>query len=353
MTRTLNEANFVIRHSGFVICAALAVLLLPAATSAQDPSLRFGGVIPQEVDTIYERGLAWLAANQQENGDWRSSGQDGAGVTGICLMAFLASGEDPNFGRYANNVRRAIRNIVSQQDSTTGYIQSSMYHHGFAMLALAEAYGAVDEERLWSESGGKAKSLATVLDLAVRCAATSQKNNRFGGWRYSPEARDSDTSVTGAVLMGLFACRNAGLDVPDETVNTALDYMRRCTGRDGSVAYYGTSGMGESMNRSSIATLVLSVGKQKESAEFPMVLKHISSRLEHQERSYPEYFRYYMAQALFQGDYDSWQKWNTAVVRQLHDGQASDGSFPGGAYGTGMALLALGLNYRFLPIYER
>jgi hypothetical protein len=342
-----------IRHSSFVICAMFVAVLPPKLSLAQDPSLRFGGVIPQEVDSIYERGLGWLAANQQDEGDWRNSGQDGPGVTGICLMAFLASGEDPNFGRYAGNVRRAIRHIVSQQNTTTGYIQNSMYHHGFAMLALAEAYGAVDETRLWSESDAKARPLAQVLDLAIRSAATAQKNNRFGGWRYSPDARDSDTSVTGAVLMGLLACRNAGLDVPDETLDTALEYMRRCTGRDGSVAYYGTSGMGESMNRSSIATLVLSVGKKKECDEFPLVLKHISSRLEHQERSYPEYFRYYMAQALFQGDYDAWQKWNTAIVRQLHQAQASDGGFPGGAYGTGMSLLALALNYRFLPIYER
>jgi hypothetical protein len=350
----LGALPFVIRHSSFVIGVAFLTLLPLSTTPAQDPSLRFGGAIPQEVDAIYERGLAWLAANQQNSGDWQNSGQDGAGVTGICLMAFLASGEDPNFGRYAGNVRRAIRNIVTQQDTTTGYIQSSMYHHGFAMLALAEAYGAVDESRLWMESDGKAaRPLASVLDLAVRCAATSQKNNRFGGWRYSPDAKDSDTSVTGAVLMGLLACRNAGLDVPDETVNAALDYMRRSTGRDGSVAYYGTAGMGESMNRSSIATLVLAVGKQKDSEEFPLVLKHISSRLEHQERSYPEYFRYYMAQALFQGDYEAWQKWNAAVVRQLAGVQSGDGSFPGGAYSTGMSLLALALNYRFLPIYER
>lgn len=348
-----SRSSVVIGHWSLVICAALVVLLCPSTASAQDPALRFGGAIPQEVDTIYERGLAWLAANQQENGDWQNSGQNGPGVTGICLMAFLASGEDPNFGRYAANVRRSIRSIVSQQNETTGYIEGSMYHHGFAMLALAEAYGAVDEARLWSESEAKSKPLSQVLDLAVRCAATAQKNNRFGGWRYSPDARDSDTSVTGAVLMGLLACRNAGLDVPDETINTGLDYMRRSTGRDGSVAYYGTSGMGESMNRSSIASLVFSVGKQKESEEFPLVLKHISSRLEHQERSYPEYFRYYMAQALFQGDYESWQKWNAATVRLLHGDQAEDGSFPGGAYGTGMSLLALGLNYRFLPIYER
>jgi hypothetical protein len=335
------------------VVTLILVVVFCHGSFAQDPVLRFGGAIPAEVDTVYERGLSWLANSQQEDGEWQNSGQNGAGVTGICLMAFLASGEDPNFGRYAVNIRRAIRNIVAQQDATTGYIQSGMYHHGFAMLALAEAYGTVDESRLWSEGDSKAKALSKVLDLAVRCAATSQKNNRFGGWRYSPDARDSDTSVTGAVLMGLLACRNAGLDVPDETVNAALEYMRNCTGRDGTVAYYGTAGMGESMNRSSIATLVFSVGKQKEREEFPLVLKHITSRLEHQERSYPEYFRYYMAQALFQGDYESWQKWNAATVRQLAQTQGADGSFPGGAYGTGMSLLALALNYRFLPIYER
>jgi hypothetical protein len=60
-----------------------------------------------------------------------------------------------------------------------------------------------------------------------------------------------------------------------------------------------------------------------------------------------------MAQALFQSDYASWQKWNTATARVLNETQAPDGSFNNDAYTTGMSLLALGLNYRFLPIYER
>ena len=40
----------------------------------------------------------------------------------------------------------------------------------------------------------------------------------------------------------------------------------------------------------------------------------------------------------------------------LDERQAPDGSFEGSrgeAYGTAMSLLALALNYRFLPIYER
>ena len=64
-------------------------------------------------------------------------------------MCFLASGEDPNYGIYAGNIRRAIRSMITSQDKTTGYFGNSMYHHGFAMLGLAEAYGAVDDRTLW------------------------------------------------------------------------------------------------------------------------------------------------------------------------------------------------------------
>ena len=42
-----------------------------------------------------------------------------------------------------------------------------------------------------------------------------------------PNSTDADTSVTGAVLMGLLAARNAGMEVADEMIDTALEYMRR------------------------------------------------------------------------------------------------------------------------------
>lgn len=340
-----------------ILCLVGSALftLAPPALRAQAPEIRFGGEIPPEVDTIYERGLAWLAQAQKEEGNWQD-GNSGSGVDGLCVMAFLASGEDPNYGRYANHIRRAVRFIVAQQNQETGYLPNSMYHHGFAMLALSEVYGAVDESLVWPErdQGKDAPSIAKALDLAIRCAATSQKKNRWGGWRYTPDSSDADTSVTGAILMGLLAARNAGMEVPDEVVKGAMDYMNRSTGRDGSVAYSGGfGGMGESMNRSAIATLVSAVSKMKDDGKYQSTLKHITSRLDHKESSYKEYFRYYMAQALFQGDYEAWKKWNAATVRQLADSQREDGSFEGGAYGTAMSLLALALNYRFLPIYER
>lgn len=337
-----------------VALLVLFTMLNKAPTaSAQDPTLRFGSQIPPEVETIYDRGLTWLAAAQSPDGHWNGNNQ-GCGVDGICLMAFLASGEDPNYGRYASTIRRAIRSIIRRQDEKTGYLPDSMYHHGFGMLALCEAYGAVDDSLLW-EGETVTRSIGQTLDLAIRCAATSQKKNRWGGWRYSPDATDADTSVTGAVLMGLLAARNAGMDVSDETVNAAMEYMRRSTGKDGSVAYSGGfGGMGGSMNLTAVSALVGAVSKSKDAEQYKACLKRLLDNLEHRDNgSYVEYFRYYMAQALFQGDYEAWQKWNAAKVRELHDLQRDDGAFGSNSYSTGMSLLAIALNYRFLPIYER
>jgi len=335
-----------------IALALLLGLLAMANARAQDPSLRYGGQIPPEVDTMYQHGLAWLVTNQQQDGSWPGNYQ-GPGVTGICLMAFLASGEDPNYGPYASTIRRAIRSILQQQDPTTGYLPNSMYHLGFGMLALSESYGVVDESLVW-QGQKPVRSIAQALNLAIGCAVTAQKKNRYGGWRYSPDSVDADMSVTGSVLMGLLAARNAGMDVPDDVINNAMEFVHRSTGSDGSVAYTGGfGGMGGSMNLTAVATLVGAVSKTKDTDQYRATLKRLQDNIDyHEAGNYAEYFRYYMAQALFQGDYGAWQKWNGEKIRELQESQHDDGSF-GGSYETGMSLLALALNYRFLPIYER
>lgn len=345
-----------------LVCAIVFINSNLRSINGQDSELRYGDEVPAEVEEIYQRGLNWLVEHQDEQGSWGGSrvghgGNGQSGITGMCIMAFLASGEDPNFGKYQKNIAAAVRNLIRSQDPQTGYLPGSMYHHGFAMLGLSEVYGVLDEELVWAGETDltRQRSIAEALELAVRCAVTSQKNNQWGAWRYSPESNDADTSVSGAVLMGLLAARNAGVKVPDESIDKALGYFQKMTTRQGSVGYSGIGG-GGSRNLQAIATLVMAIGHRKDIEQYAGLTRQVTNSIESSENSYPFYFRYYMAQALFQADYESWKKWNRLTLRNLKDLQTDAGSFPsqhGEAYGTAMSMLALALNYRFLPIYER
>ena len=64
-------------------------------------------------------------------------------VAGLAVVAMLAHGDDPVHGPYSGPIKRGLNFIVSRQNKTTGYIGTTMYNHGFATLALAEAYAAV------------------------------------------------------------------------------------------------------------------------------------------------------------------------------------------------------------------
>ena len=321
--------------------------------------IRTGEAVPRDLREMYQRGLQFLVQTQDESGDWPSNHR-GAGVNGMAVMCFLASGEDPNFGLYAGNIRRALRSMLVAQDKTTGFFGGSMYHHGFAMLAIAESYGSVDDRNLWSGSRtGEQLSLGQSLELAVRCAVTSQEHNSMGAWRYSPSGTDADTSVAGAVLMGLLAARNAGVEVPDESIDRAIAYFVKMTAPSGQVAYSGgLGGFGESLARISIASLVYAIAHRKDLPQHQATLQYLTERLQGGSAGHGgvEYQRYYQAQALFQGDESAWKKWNKNLLRELKAAQQDDGSFPGtqGQHvSTALSLLAIAVNYRFLPIYER
>lgn len=336
----------------------LTFLLAAGQAKAQLPTTRTGDAIPRDMREIYDRGLQYLVSKQSPSGEFTGGGDQGPGVTGMALMVLLASGEDPNFGLYSNNVRRAVKHIISQQNASTGILGGSMYHHGFGMLGLAEAYGAVDDRELAASGETKRRSIGQALELAVRAAVTSQKKNSLGAWRYSPDSTDADTSVSGAVLVGLLAARNAGVEVPDECIDKAINYYVKMTSSAGQVGYSGGfGGFDESPARISIATLVYAVARRKDLPQYKATLAYLTQKLENSpNNNWLEYARYYQAQALFQGDVQAWEKWNTLLVRQLKTNQAADGSFKsqfGPTVGTSLSLLALALNYRFLPIYER
>lgn len=366
--------------------AGLGMLVVTLAVAASDaraqpvavpgptmgPVVKYGDPVPRDVREMYDAGIRFLLATQDASGAW-TDGQAGPGVTGMAMMVLLASGEDPNHGPYRDAIRRALRSMIVGQDTATGFLggsrgHDSMYQHGFGMLALAEAYGAVDDRDLWrgtapADGPGVGRPLGQALELAVRCAVTSARSNPHGAWRYSPEARDADTSVSGAVMMGLLAARNAGLEVPDETITRAVQYYVSMTGDNGQVGYSGSPG-GGSDAVTSITVLVLAIARQQQQPAYRRALDYLVARSRETSGldGYPTYTRYYRAQALFQGDVEAWEQWNAGLIRELKSLQGRDGSFSGfagrgGAYGatvdTSLALLALAVNFKFLPVYER
>ena len=343
-----------LRRSWGIVVAVL-VSLLPQSLGAQE--IQVGKVISRDVLEIYSKGLAYLQDQQNDLGTWDAGEGNGPGTTALAVLAFLASGEDPNHGPYRDTIRNGLRHIISSQSGVTGYMGPSMYHHGFAMLALSEAYGVVDDRDMFVGSSARnQRTLGVAVELAVRAALTAQQRNGFGGWRYSPTASDADTSVSGSVMMGLLAARNAGIEIPDEVVDRAIAYFQRMTASNGVVGYSSVSdGSGESMARSSIVNLVLSIAGRKELEAYSRTRSYILANQD-ARAIWPEYARYYQAQAMFQTDVAAWERWNNKIIRKLKSEQKQDGHFEGdlGAINsTSMNLLTLAVNFRFLPIYER
>ena len=328
----LNKHLLGLGLAGLILLSVFSV----GRATGQESAIRYGRGVPMAVRSINNRALQYLAQTQNEDGSW-SGGESGSGILAICVMSFI--------------------------DSVTGHLtgsgHGSLYHHGFATLALSEAYGLVDDQLLWQSSSvptERRRTIGQALELAVRCALTAQKKNPWGAWRYSPDSQDADTTVSGTVLMGLLGARNAGIEVPNDVVDKALSFFRTNTMRDGNVSYQPTSSHGDGITRAAIGTLIYAVSKRKDLSEYRATSTFIKRRMDMDTDSHPFYNRYYMAQALFHSDLEAWKSWNRRTIEKLQQMQRDDGSFSsshGFAYGTGMTVLALALNYRLLPVYER
>lgn len=334
------KLRFFAKLISVLLLAAVSVLPM---TDGQDLLGRPDDSIPAQAELIYTRGLQFLAKTQSDKGTWNDSVGAEPGVVGLCVASFLAHGEDPNYGPYAKNIRLGVDYILTQQNDKNGYIGSSMYNHAFAAKALAESYGVLDNPKI-----------APALKKAVDLILSSQKRNLSGAWRYTPESRDADTTVTGCQMVTLFAARNAGIGIPDEAIKKGLAYLASNRDKDGDYGY--TSASGGKPTLTAIGLLCLSLAKERDSKGYQASLAYLKKNLDYRDRYYPYYYEYYMSQALFHADEATWRDWNARNIRYLATIQSSDGSFPGNqgaSFNTAGALLSLALNYRFLPIYEK
>ena len=323
----------------------LAMILMVIGTVTLCASSLFeyhGDRIPAHVERMYTTGLGFLVKTQASQGCWADNYGRQPGVVGLAVVAMLAHGDDPESGPYAAAIRKALNFICDAQEKSTGYIGTSMYNHGFATLALAEAYGTVENPKI-----------GPALKKAVDLILSSQKRNPMGAWRYSPETQSADTTVSGAQVVALLAARNAGIEVPDKSIKTALDFYR--TTQNGAGGFGYSSAGSSSASQSAIGSLVFALAKEKDTTAFKAGFRNLK-QFGQNDGGRPYYYRYYASQAMFHGDMAAWKTWSGKNEDWLRSTQMKDGGWQGNmgsSFATSSALLSLALHYRYLPIYER
>jgi hypothetical protein len=326
----------------FLLVLTLVFAVLAGEARGQQLYTGSAGVVAGDVDKMFLSGLRFLQRTQGEAGNWPDEPHSTEpAISALAVVSILAHGDDPNFGPYAKTVHRGLDYIIKQMDPTTGYVGPSMYNHGFSTLALAESYGAVDDPRL-----------GTALQKAVRLIISAQEQNGRHAWRYSPESKDADTTVSGAQMVALMAARNAGIPVPERIIQNGLNFFLSCQTGEGGIGYI--SPIAPNATRTAIGCLVLALAKEKNSAQFKAAFSFLKEAPP--DSQYPQYFLYYASQAFFHGSPEAWQNWNHENIQSLRGTQTPDGNWDGQfgpTFATAGSLLSLALNYRYLPIYER
>ena len=354
--------------------ALLAVLVLPALATTAPPR--------EPMDEAIDRGLRFLRQAQRTDGSWAAASGDampgfggldvgGSGgdpaVTALAVMAFLSAGHTPNEGRHGEAVAKGVRYVMNNQ-TRNGLFASrwggmtEMYYHGICTLMMAEVAGMCD--------AATANEVRQRLEAGVKVILAGQRTNLVrgdnGGWRYQVNSADADLSVTGWQLMALRGARNLGCDVPKERVKLAVDYVQRCHDpQSGGYRYTTNSGVTVPCTGTGVLALELC---GKEYHRSPEALKAGSYILKNPlipSQSHFFYGVYYTSQAMFQLGDNYWKSYRPKLHELLlrFNGPRAGGAWQGqggfddnrfgASYCTAMAILALTVEYRYLPIYQR
>jgi hypothetical protein len=305
----------------------------PVAVIPADPP-----EITPAVRAAIERGTRFLVSTQNHDGSWRTDGSTGSypvAMTSLAGLALLAGGNTPTQGPHARNV--------------------SMHGHGFAMLFLAQCYGMEEDPRRQAE-------IRLVLQRAIQLTARSQ--SAAGGWLYTPDAGGDEGSVTVTQVQALRACRNAGLAVPKQVIDGAMDYLERSANDDGGIRYQ-VSDTGPSRPAITAAAVAcyFNAGQYdnpRARRALDFIRQHLSPEHGRSSRYYGHYYyaHLYMSQVMYLAGEDLWREYYSAMREVLIEKQDTDtgtwdGDHVGTTYGTAVALIILQLPYKNLPIAQR
>jgi hypothetical protein len=391
----------------FVACLMLSTASLPAAAqsngsgssadSTRRPRAKAADDTPREalseqewrvVDRSVERGLTFLAAQQQSDGSFPSVPVAQPGVTSLCVLAFMAHGHNPGSGPYGERLERAVKFITSCQkqnglimmlDNSGPEINREIAHevgsagtydHAISALTLSELYGMNPEKN--------AQRLKGVIESALRVTLEMQHWEKDmpvdeGGWRYINDfdQSDSDLSVTGWHLMFLRSARNAGFSVPDQTIADAVAYVRRNFSRTYGTFEY-TINRGDVRSRGMTGAGILALGhagfhnsvEARRAAEDLLTYRFDAYNTNGGfKRDRYHYSLFMCCQGMYQMGSPYWERFFPRTIRAVLNRQHRDGSWDaesyqrdgrfGNSYTTALVLLAVAAPNQMLPIFQR
>ncbi len=329
----------------------------------------------RETETAVVAALAWLATNQNADGRWngrrleagrgtvidgqerRDAGtQADTGLTGLSLLAFLASGHTHREGEHREQVRRGIDFLITVQAADgnlggQGTIYEKMYCHAMATFALSECCAMSQDDRL-----------REPVQRAINYTLRAQQPGG-GGWRYQPREQ-GDMSQLGWQFMALKSAELAGIPIPPETRQGMLRFIGSVTsGKHGGLAGYRP---GHRATRTMTAEALVCrqfLGLQRSNPACDEAGDFILAELPGQ-REPNFYYWYYGTLAMYQLQGERWQRWNEALQTALVGSQRTEGRLAGSwdpdpvwgtcggrAYSTALGTLCLEVYYRYLPFY--
>ncbi len=317
-----------------------------------------------------KKGLDWVARTQSRRGSWTAGGYPTA-MTALAGTALTMGGSTTTQGPYRKQIGQAVSFLIDQaakrtQDSDkliprhNGLIGDPFsdnrytYGHGFSMLFLSQVLGEEEYESRRDE-------LIQVLDKAVEFSGRAQ--TKSGGWGYvSAEAGNNfdEGSTTITQVQGLRGCRNAGIVVPKEVIDNAVDYIYKCKNPDGGISY---SSRNRGTSRPAITAAALAglynagdynSDEAKESLTY--CRKNVFDLGGGNSFGHWHYTYLYYAQVVYREGGTDWEKFRTKLYNKIINEQDSDGKWTGNIgpiYVTACNLIMLQLENAYLPIYQR
>jgi len=318
------------------LCGGIALAACVALLVSVSPAVADDEITPAAEAAIW-KALDWLAKQQRADG----SIDESTAETSLAGLAFMVVGETPGRGKYAATTSRILQYVLNNVGETGLVLgrnqRSPMYHHGFATLYLTQTWGLTGYE-----------SIRAKLKKAVDLIVLTQSSK--GGWRYFPGRDEQDISVTIVELVALRAARNCGIEVPDQTIQRAIAYVRSLANPKGGFGYQSSSDLGIARTGAGMFSLQVcgEYNDPRIQKGFDYLTKHgmFDSQWEH-------YGLYYISASLYQIGGEAWSKRYPVIRDRLIKSQRTEGSWGSETYKTSMAVLTLSVPYHFLPIYQR